>query len=32
MLIRDIKQNKYHSFNSLAVKYIDEQEEVSDSE
>ena len=32
MLIRDIKQNKYHSFNGLAVKYIDEQEEVSDSE
>lgn len=32
MLIRDIKQNKYHSFNVLAVKYIDEQEEVSDSE
>lgn len=32
MLIRDIKQNKCHSFNVLAIKYIDEQEEVSDSE
>ena len=32
MLIRDIKQNKCHAFNGLAVKYIDEKEEVSDSE
>lgn len=32
MVNSDIKQNKYHSFNGLAVKYIDEQEDFSDSE